>query len=180
MRRGELLGLMWKDIHIDDPNQDAYIEIVQTRLSASGKEIIDTPKSQSSKRKIFISENTRNVFLKYRTWCKEVLLKKGKTLKSNDLVIIRSDGTHDSPNNLTKRWNNFLKDNNIRHLKLHGLRHTCATMLLENNVDIKTISNRLGHADTTLVLTTYGHSLDRMGKAAADTMDSVMNMSNAG
>lgn len=53
-------------------------------------------------------------------------------------------------------------------------------MLLENNVDIKTISNRLGHADTTLVLTTYGHSLDRMGKAAADTMDSIMNISNAG
>lgn len=180
MRRGELLGLTWKDIHIDDPYQDAYIEIVQTRLSASGKEIIDTPKSQSSKRKIFISENTRNEFLNYRTWCKTVLLKKGRILKNNDLVIIRSDGTHDSPNNLTKRWNNFLKDNNIRHLKLHGLRHTCATMLLENNVDIKTISNRLGHADTTLVLTTYGHSLDRMGKAAADTMDSIMNISNAG
>lgn len=176
MRKGELLGLRWVDVHIDDiPNP--YIEITQTRLSSAGKEIISTPKSQSSKRKVFLSKQATQEFLDYRIWCRKILLKAGKHLNDTDLVIIKNDGSTDTPTNFTKRWNNFLKKNNIRKITVHGLRHTCATMLLQNNVDIKTISKRLGHADTTLVLNTYGHSLDSTAQQAAEKLDSIINIS---
>ncbi len=175
MRRGELLGLQWKDVHIEE--EHPYIDIVQTRLSACGKEVIDTPKTESSKRKIYLSSQAQKEFLHYRLWAKETLLRYGKIQSLSDFVIIREDGKLDEPNNFTRRWNKFLEQNGIRQLKLHGLRHTCATMLLKNNVDIKTISNRLGHSDTSMVLNVYGHSLDSMSQAAADTMDRIMNIS---
>lgn len=175
MRRGELLGLKWENVHLEE--EHPYIDIIQTRLSACGKEIIDTPKTESSKRKIYLSSQAQKEFQRYRLWSKEVLLRYGRFQKEDDFVIIREDGRLDDPNNFTRRWNRFLEQNGIRQLKLHGLRHTCATMLLKNNVDIKTISNRLGHSDTSMVLNVYGHSLDSMGQAAADTMDRIMNIS---
>ena len=94
----------------------------------------------------------------------------------SDLVIIREDGQTDNPNNFTRQWNKFLAANGIRRLKLYGLRHTCATMLLKNNVDIKSIATRLEHSDGTMVLIVYGHSLDSMSQAAAETMDKVLNI----
>ena len=174
MRRGELLGLRWCDVHIDS-SDTYYIEIKQTRLSSAGKEFFDTPKSANSCRKIFLSEQAQKEFADYRLWCRKILLKYGSTLKDDALVIMRSDGKYDTPDNFTKRWNNFLKKNNIRHLKLHGLRHTCATMLLQQGVDVKTISKRLGHADAMLVCTTYGHSSDESEKSAAKSMDAVLS-----
>lgn len=123
MRRGELLGLCWKDVHIDNDIEHPYIDIVQTRLDACGKEIIDTPKTESSKRKIFLSQQARQEFLRYRTWSKEVLFRCGRIQSLSDLVIIREDGQTDNPNNFTRRWNKFLAANGIRRLKLHGLRH---------------------------------------------------------
>lgn len=177
MRRGELLGLSWENVHIDKEDEHPYVDIIQTRLSACGKEIIDTPKTESSKRKIFLSEQARQEFLNYRSWSRKIMLSHGKIQSLKDLVIIREDGLIDDPNNFTRRWNKFLKHNGIRPLKLHGLRHTCATMLLKNNVDIKSIASRLGHCDGTMVLNVYGHSLDSMGQAAADTMDKVLNIS---
>lgn len=175
MRRGELLGLRWKDVHID--NSDNTIDIVQTRISVEGKEIIDTPKSRSSKRTIKLGQSAKKRFLDYRLWCRKVLLKHGKSISPNDYVIIRSDGTTDSPDNFSRRWRYFLKKNNIKQLKLHCLRHTCATMLLKSNIDVKTISSRLGHADTNLVLNTYGHTLDSMSQLAADKIDEIINAS---
>ena len=177
MRRGELLGLRWKDVHIDKDEEHPYIDIVQTRLNACGKVIIDTPKTKSSQRKIYLSQMARAEFLKYRTWAKQVFLSLGRIQSENDLVIIKENGDIDNPENFTKRWNTFLSVNGIRRLKLHGLRHTCATMLLKNNVDIKSIATRLGHTDGTMVLNVYGHSLDSMSQAAADVMDNVLNIS---
>ena len=177
MRKGELLGLRWQDVHIGEDDKHAYIEIIQTRLKASNEEFIDTPKSASSHRKIFISEQARQEFISYNIWCRKVLLKHGQKLKPDDLVIIRADGKTDSPDNFSKRWRVFLEKNNIRKLKLHCLRHTCATMLLKNNVDIKTISARLGHSDTTMVLNVYGHALDSTSQEAAAKMDSILDIS---
>ena len=134
-------------------------------------------KAESSKRKIFLSQQARQEFLRYRTWSKEVLFRCGRIQFLSDLVIIREDGQTDNPNNFTRRWNKFLAANGIRRLKLHGLRHTCATMLLKNNVDIKSIATRLGHSHGTMVLIVYGHSLDSMSQAAAETMDKVLNIS---
>ena len=177
MRRGELLGLRWKDVHIEKEEEHPYIEVIQTRLNACGKVIIDTPKTKSSQRKIYLSQQARTEFLKYRAWSKQVFLSHGRIQSPDDLVIIKENGDIDNPDNFTKRWNKFLEANGIRKLKLHGLRHTCATMLLKNNVDIKSIASRLGHTDGTMVLNVYGHSLDSMGQAAADVMDNVLNIS---
>lgn len=173
MRRGELLGLKWKNVHLEE----GYIEIVETKLSVCGNEITDTPKSRNSKRRIPIGENLKNEFKKYHLRCCEIFLKQGKRVKPDDYVICRSDGTFYEPNSFTRAWSRFLEKNGIRHLKLHGLRHTSATLLLKGGIDVKTISTRLGHADPTLVLTTYGHTLDSMSRNAADQIDSMLHRS---
>ncbi len=108
MRRGELLGLRWCDVHIKE-NEHPYLEIRQTRLSSAGKEIIDTPKSASSRRTVQLSSQAQKEFVAYKIWCRKVLLKKGRSIDDNKFVIMRSDGEYDTPDNFTKRWNNFLK-----------------------------------------------------------------------
>ena len=173
MRRGELLGLKWKHVHLDE----SYIEVVETKLSVCGNEITDTPKSKSSKRRIPIGDNMMQEFRKYRFKCEKIFLMHGKRVQPDDYVICRSDGTFYEPNSFTRAWSRFLEKNGIRHLKLHGLRHTSATLLLKGGVDVKTISTRLGHADPTLVLTTYGHTLDSMSRNAADQIDSMIKSS---
>ena len=116
-------------------------------------------------------------FRKYRFKCEKIFLMHGKRVQPDDYVICRSDGTFYEPNSFTRAWSRFLEKNGIRHLKLHGLRHTSATLLLKGGVDVKTISTRLGHADPTLVLTTYGHTLDSMSRNAAAQIDSMIKSS---
>ncbi len=173
MRRGELLGLKWKHVHLDE----GYIDVVETKLSVCGNEITDTPKSKSSKRRIPIGGNMMKEFKSYRLRCEKIFLTRGRRVQPDDYVICRSDGTFYEPNSFTHAWSRFLEKNGIRHLKLHGLRHTSATLLLKGGVDVKTISTRLGHADPTLVLTTYGHTLDSMSLNAAVQIDSMLQNS---
>ena len=78
-----------------------------------------------------------------------------------------------NPHTPTKQFSKFLKRHNIRHLKLHGMRHTSATLLLANGCDIKTVSARLGHADieTTNI---YLHALESVDRQAAQTFDTIL------
>ena len=94
----------------------------------------------------------------------------GSDWQENDYIFTEADGHVMNPHTPTKQFSKFLKRHGIRHLKFHGLRHTSATMLLANGLDIKTVSNRLGHGDieTTSI---YVHALEEMDRKAADTFD---------
>lgn len=68
---------------------------------------------------------------------------------------------------------NETADKKLPEITLHGLRHTSATLLISQNVNVKTVSNRLGHSETSTTMDIYAHALQKQDQAAADTLESL-------
>lgn len=80
---------------------------------------------------------------------------------------------NDDYDNLTAWWRNWTKRNGLPHIKFHDLRHTHATLLLCEGVDIKTIQKRLGHSDIKTTLNTYAHVLEELDEKASNVFDEI-------
>ena len=75
------------------------------------------------------------------------------------------------PEWLTHNWKMFLKRNNFKEIRLHDLRHTCATYLISIGTPIATVSRKLGHSDIYTTLNTYTHSLEEDDKKAVQELE---------
>lgn len=148
LRLGELLALTWKDINI----KLGVISVNKTIYKINTKDnkweyVVDVPKSKKSIRDIplptFIKEKLR-------------ILKRDK---KSIYVVAKSDGSRINDKLLVYRYKMLLKRAKVRYLSFHALRHTFATRALENNIDIKTLSEILGHANAATTLNIYTHSL---------------------
>lgn len=96
--------------------------------------------------------------------------------EAHDLIFPDENGHPIRARNLTRRFQKLLKHADLEDLGLtfHGLRHTCATLMLLSDVPVKVISERLGHADVALTLRVYSHVLPGMQKNAADSLDEML------
>ena len=116
------------------------------------KIIIDTPKSNSSIREIPINNKLYEILKKM----------KGKS-KKNEYVLTGSDTHYIEPRNYQYHFKVILKKSKIKaSYKFHALRHTFATICIEIGMDIKSLSEILGHADVSVTLNVYVHSSDKL------------------
>ena len=76
---------------------------------------------------------------------------------------------------MSHKWERFLKKHSLKKIRFHDLRHTCATMLIEANVPMKTVSTFMGHANIQITLDTYAHCTKAMEQQAADTIDNILS-----
>jgi integrase len=171
MRRGELLALEWKNIDLET----GIINIIQmvSRTSKGGHEI-KSPKFNSI-RSVHLSEPLVNDLKKYKLHCKKEKIKlqhKWKETK-HDWVFFNEEGTHFHADTPTKWWRKFLIRNGLKLVRLHDLRHTSATLLIEENVHPKVISERLGHKRITTTMDIYGHSTSTADKEASNKLNSL-------
>ena len=146
LRLGELLALKWQNIDIK--NKLIYIDKSVGSISQNHKtRIIESlPKTQSSIREIPISKQLFEI------------LKVLKQFRICEYVVISHNGKRLMPRAYQKSFENLLKKLKIKHYGFHALRHTFATRLLENGVDIKTISELMGHSSPTITLNRYVHT----------------------
>lgn len=155
LRLGEVMALTWKDINL----KTGIMTINKTRyktIDDKGKwyYITDSPKTDKSIREIPLP-----------TFLREELLKM-KSEKNSKYIICRNDGSELTDKVVVWRLSQLLKKAHIRKLCFHSLRHTFATRALENKMDIKTLSEILGHSDITTTLNIYTHSLMNHKKQA--------------
>lgn len=186
-RRGELGGLQWK--HIDTKNNTILIEQASTYTPDTGT-ILKETKNKTSIRKISIPQETTFLLSQYRKWWLEHKLKVGdqwqyaerESAQKNDdtwidpeYVFTTWDGYLMHPDTFTSTFKDFLKRHSLPDIRLHDLRHTAATMLINSGLNIKSISSRLGHANATTTLNIYSHALLSADQQAADVMGSLIN-----
>ena len=145
LRRSEILGLSWNNI--DFENNTISIEKSLSYTKYDGTFISDT-KNNSSKRTIYIAQ--------------DVLDKIKQLPKKYDLLFGLLN-----PDAVTRWFARFLKNNNLKKIRFHDLRHTHATLLIAKNINIKTVSARLGHSQVSTTLNIYTHSLSEEDKKAS-------------
>lgn len=169
MRQGEILGLRWKDIDLSR----GLIMIRQT-LSHDGKTFIPGAKTQSSLRTINLSDLTIK-FLKNKKYkiAKEKLCF-GPAYQDHDLVACTQHGTPLNPSNVRRTFKRLIKLSKVTDIRFHDLRHTHATLLLAKGVNIKIISERLGHSNIKVTLDTYSHVLPSMQEEVARKLDEMI------
>lgn len=151
LRVGEICGLQWKDIEL----KKEFLSVTKTveRISLGNgktKVVIEPPKTESSIRKVYIPS-----FI-------VVSLKEYKD--KPDKYILSGKSKPTEPRALQYRFKRILNKTKIREMSFHSLRHTYATLCIERGMDIKTLSELLGHSDVKITLNTYVHSSDALKK----------------
>jgi len=103
------------------------------------------------------------------------MAKLGTSLTEDGFVFTRQDGEPLDPNLVSRSFGKMIKNAGLSHIRLHDLRHTHATMMLEAGVHPKVVSERLGHASISITLDTYSHVLPGLQEAAAEKFDRMIS-----
>lgn len=169
-RRGEVTALELDDLNFGD---DTIRIDTNIPMKVKGKFLIKDPKSESSKRTIVMPHWFMEQLSDYcKEWKKEKLKNMDKWQGGDKNYLFHTGyGIPYSPNSITNWWRKFLKKHNFRHIKLHGLRHTSATYLLENGANMKAIQERLGHADVKTTQEIYIHVTKKEEKKIIQEFD---------
>lgn len=172
MRRGELLALEWKHIHLED----GIIEVVQSMSCLNGKAVIKKPKTKKSTRKVSIPSSMISDLKHYYLQCKKERLKLGIACdEDNPFFVFSSEKGKPFYYTVPTTWlKRFFKRTKLRPIRFHDLRHTAATLLINQGVHAKIIAERLGHTDIRTTMNIYGHSLQTADQAAANTLDELL------
>ncbi len=149
MRRGEVLGLRWDDIHFDS----GRIEI--TRL-----------KTRTSRRNVALDDETLALLADWRRRQAAQLSASG-AVNEHGLVFTRTDGKPLHPHTVSQAFERAQRRLEVSPISFHDLRHTHASLLLRDRVPIKVVSERLGHANPAFTMTTYQHVIPGMQEDAA-------------
>jgi len=169
-RRGELLALKWDAVDFDN----RIIHVRENRVNGDGKVQVKAPKSSAGVRDITVGSNIISELKKAHKEYLENKLKLGAGFTDSNLVICQKNGKPFAPDSMTQKWLRFTKSHNLKHIRFHDLRHTCATAMLEAGIDPKTVQSRLGHANISITMDVYGHCTKAMDKKAADKIDEII------
>ena len=150
------------------------IHITKNRVIAGKEKITKSPKSQAGIRDLYIGEQLHALLSEeYKRYQADKNAMGGDFVDSN-LVIRQKNGKGFSPDSLTQKWIRFRKDHGLKEIRLHDLRHTCATAMLSAGVSPKVIQTRLGHSDISVTMNIYTHSLPSMNKEAGEKIEGVL------
>ena len=117
-----------------------------------------------------------NLIRKYKSEQQRYRLSLGTYWKGNNYLFIQDDGKQmdlSTPNKVFQkviRLYNESHEDKLPEITLHGLRHTSATLLIAQNVDVKTVSSRLGHSETSTTMDIYAHALKKQDALAAESL----------
>ena len=179
LRRGEVVGLKWDAI--DFERNTITIKHIVTNAKIDGKcEIVcaDRAKTKSSLRSLPLVSNIREKLLALREQQKENRRVCGNcySKKYDGYVFVDAMGNIFNPRSVTANFSKLLEQNGLRHIRFHDLRHSCASLLLANDVPLKQIQEWLGHSDIGTTANIYSH-LDYKSKiTSANVMDNILTL----
>lgn len=158
MRRGEALGMKWSDIDFDH----GTLEVQRTATTYKGGVIYSDVKTANSHRTLCIPQNVMLHLLEHKEKQRLQGERIGEGFNSDGLITCRADGSPVTSNILDKAFKQALKAAELPRIRFHDLRHTNATMMLQQNVPAKIVSSMLGHSSIGITLDTYSHVITEM------------------
>ncbi|HJB51646.1 MAG TPA: site-specific integrase [Candidatus Oscillibacter pullicola] len=157
MRRGELLALRWDDLDF----ATGKLRIDKQVYPVGGKLIISEPKTKAANRTIILPPAMVELLVEYKKGVFSDLMFPSRTKPEQPI----------DPGYVRKRLQVILERAECKRVRFHDLRHTFATLSLENGMDVKTLSTIIGHVSSATTLNTYTHITDEMRRKAALSID---------
>ncbi|MBR4152002.1 MAG: site-specific integrase [Selenomonadaceae bacterium] len=169
LRQGEVFGLKWEDV--DFKNSCVFIRRSLAHVVGRGV-VFQEPKTKNSRRRVLLMLEDVQSLKEYREWQKNYADELGDKFARNGLIFTSPFGEPISPTNFSRRYfKPLLKKCNINSdFTFHGLRHTHATLLLQQGVNPKIVQERLGHSSIKVTMDTYSHVLPDMQRQAVDAL----------
>lgn len=168
LRRGELLGLRWCNVNLET----ATLSVIQTlQQLRDGQYIFKKPKSKRGRRQIDLSPSLVVLLWDHRVRQEQQKKLLGTPLSPTDLVFSHPDGRPLRPNSVSRAFKNIVRSLSLQDMSLHSLRHSHASILLQQNVHPKIVQERLGHSSISTTLDIYSHVFPGLQQAAAQHFD---------
>ena len=171
VRLGELMGLEWQDV--DFKNGIISINRSSQYLSDMGV-FTKVPKTESSIREIAIPEFIISLLEEYKLWYEEQKSIYGELWTDSDRLFVQADGKPMHPSTISKWFVKYVGQIGLPVINFHGLRHTNASLLVAQNIDIAVISARLGHAQISTTLDFYVHPLLSHNRKAGYALENLL------
>lgn len=167
-RRGEIMGLRWENV--DWENKCLYLCENRVYTKASGT--LSTTLKTGESRYVSVPASVLNLLSAWRA----EQLADCNTLGNEPPVYIATheDGKLIHPDGITDWLSKFSKRHGLPHIHPHTFRHTMASLLISNGMDVVTVSKRLGHAQTSTTLNVYSHILAKSDERASDALDALI------
>ncbi|MFE0035786.1 tyrosine-type recombinase/integrase [Streptomyces sp. NPDC059015] len=173
LRKGELLGLRWEDLDLD--RGTAAVRRTLQRTSNAGLHTLPT-KTRASERRIALPARCLHS-LKHHHQQQQQREREaaGTTWQDSGHVFATTQGRAIDPTNLTRAFTTLLRRAGLRRIRFHDLRHSTATLLLEQGVELVVIKELLGHAHIGVTATVYAHVRLRLQRDAIDTLSTALD-----
>ena len=171
VRLGELMGLEWQDV--DFRNGIISINRSSQYLSDMGV-FTKVPKTESSIREIAIPEFIISLLEEYKLWYEDQKLLYGELWTNSNRLFVQADGKPMHPSSISKWFVKYVGTIGLPVINFHGLRHTNASLLVAQNVDIAVVSARLGHAQISTTLDFYVHPLLSHNRKAGYALENLL------
>jgi len=171
MRKGELLGLTWSDL--DWKKGTIRIQRQVHRVHKQGL-VIQPPKTRAGKRTIQLGEKSLDALRSHQDKQQRAKIVAGEAWKEKNLIFPSTIGTYLGGSNLLVDFKKQLERANVKPIRFHDLRHTAASLMLNNGVPVIVVSKILGHSKTSTTLDIYGHLIPAMQGEAAQIMDDLI------
>lgn len=156
LRRSEVLGLTWSAIDFDNMTLTICNKVTRGVVDGKVTEIeSDTLKSETSNRTFMMNEAVRNYLENVRKQQEQYARRTDKYI---DYVCINEIGDRIKPDYITHKFKDLLAENNMRPIRFHDLRHSCISLLVNSNFNMKLVQEYAGHADFTITANTYAHT----------------------
>ncbi len=170
MRKGELLGLRWRDLDWER----ATVQVHQTVTTYKGAATIQEPKTVTARRTVRLMPEAVASLKEHRKAWATRKLAAGPLWHDTDLITCTAIGTPVHPSNVDRSFQAIIARASLRRIRFHDLRHTHATWLLTSGTPLKVVQERLGHAKPSITLDVYGHLLAGMQDEAVDRLGAML------
>lgn len=171
MRQAELLGLKWSDL--DWEQGSLRVQRQLTRRKAGGFELT-APKTKAGNRKISLGSGTLMVLREHQQAQFKLMQEEIGKWQDQDLIFTTTIGTPTDKYTLLKSFKKLCREAGLPEIRFHDLRHTAASLMLNNGIPVIVVSRRLGHARPSITLDVYGHLIPSKQQEAAEIMDELL------